>query len=298
MQKNPRMISQTGSEEDCFPIHFPLSLSTLCGQFARMKWIDTLERKFGRHAIPGLVRLIVAFNAFVFILYRLNPPFISALTLDHDLVLQGQVWRLVSYIFIPQFGKFLGSDVLGVMLYLYFLWFIGDGLEQALGAFKLNLFYLLGMIGTTIAAFFFGSNFSSAMLNASLFYAFARFYPDVTIYVLYVLPMKIKWLAWISAAFLILGFVTNPISYRLAVIAALGNYLLFFGPETWHEAGHRAEVAQRRRRFEKGEAREDEALHHCAVCHHTEITHPDVDFRVAADGNEYCVEHLPAKTAG
>ena len=61
------------------------------------------------------------------------------------------------------------------------------------------------MIGTTIAAFFFGRNFSNTMLNASLFFAFASFYPDEVIYIFFILPVKVKWLAWISAAFLLFG---------------------------------------------------------------------------------------------
>ena len=94
-----------------------------------------------------------------------------------------------------------------MLLALWFLWFIGEGLERAWGPFRLTLYFVVGMIGTTIAAFFFGGNFSNGMLYASLFFAFARFYPDEVIYILFILPVKIKWLAWISAAFLMLGFV-------------------------------------------------------------------------------------------
>lgn len=273
-----------------FPVCHP---SPPRGDLDRMKWIDTLERRFGGHAIPGLIRIIVAFNALVFILYKLNPSYIYLLNLDPGLVLHGQVWRLFSYIFIPQLGGFLGSDVLGVILYLWFLWFVGDGLEEAMGSFRVNLFYFIGMAGTTVAAFFFGSNFSSAMLNASLFFAFARFYPDVQIYVLYILPVKVKWMAWVFGLFLILGFIMNGMSYRMAVIVALANYLIFFGPEIWREAGHRAEVAQRRKRFQKTTASEEETIHCCEVCKRTEVSDPDLDFRVASDGHEYCVEHLP-----
>lgn len=162
-----------------------------------------------------------------------------------------------------------------------------------MGSFRVNLFYFIGMAGTTVAAFFFGSNFSSAMLNASLFFAFARFYPDVQIYVLYILPVKVKWMAWVFGLFLILGFIMNGMSYRMAVIVALANYLIFFGPEIWREAGHRAEVAQRRKRFQKTTASEEETIHCCEVCKRTEVSDPDLDFRVASDGHEYCVEHLP-----
>src|SRR5438552_19031566 len=149
------------------------------------------------------------------------------------------------------------------------------------------------MIGTTIAAFFFGSNFSNGMLIASLFFAFARFYPDEVIYVLFILPVKIKWLAWVFAAFLLLGFVLNSNSYRAALIAAFANYFIFFGPEFIRQATHRREVSTRRRRFEDHSRSVHDCLHRCAVCGATELSDPSLDFRVARDGEEYCMAHLP-----
>ena len=66
-----------------------------------MDVLDKLERKLGWIAIPGLVRIIVLFNAVVYMLFFLNPGYIEALTLAPQRVLEGEVWRLVSYIFIP-----------------------------------------------------------------------------------------------------------------------------------------------------------------------------------------------------
>ena len=131
------------------------------------------------------------------------------------------------------------------------------------------------------------------MLIASLFFAFARFYPDEIIYVLFILPVKIKWLAWVFAAFLLLGFVVNSNSYRAALIAAFANYFIFFGPEIIHQVRHRHDVSTRRRRFEDHSRVADDALHHCAACGATELTDPNLDFRVARDGEEYCIAHLP-----
>ena len=254
-----------------------------------MSWIDSLEAKFGRLAIPGLLRVVVMFNALVFVLYRINKPFIELLKLDPAKILHGEIWRLVTYIFIPQFGGIF-PDSLTVILYLWFLWFVGDGLDQAMGAFRLNLFYFTGMVCTTVAAFFFGSTFSSGMLNASLFYAFARFYPDVEIYLFFILPVKVKWLAWISAAFLLviapLLLPGGQLLYYLSVAVMLGNYLIFFGPQIWREAGHRASVAQRRQKYEKASTPESAALHCCVVCKRTDLTDPDLDFRVGPDGND------------
>ena len=253
-----------------------------------MTWLDKLERRLGFLAVPGLMRIVVGLTALVFMLVRLNPDFRFVLDLDPARVLRGEVWRLVTYIFLPQTASFLW-----IVLFLWFLWFIGDGLEQAWGAFRLTLYFFVGVIGTTAAAFFFGARFSNSMLYASLFYAFARFYPDQVIYILFILPVKIKWLAWVSAAFLLLGFFMNSNSYRMALVAALSNYLIFFGPEIVYEARHRGEVSARRKRFATQSRSEAEPLHKCAVCGATELSDPNLDFRVASDGEEYCMAHLP-----
>ena len=132
-----------------------------------MTWLDKLERRFGFLGIPGLIRIVIGFTALVYVLVYLNRGFENFLTLDPALILRGQVWRLVTYIFIPQ-----TFSPLWVLLALWFLWFIGEGLERALGPFRMTLYFLIGMIGTTIAAFFVGGNFSNGMLITSLFFAF------------------------------------------------------------------------------------------------------------------------------
>lgn len=253
-----------------------------------MTLLDKLERRFGFLGIPGLIRIVIAFTAVVWVLVYLNRGFELFLTLDPALILRGQVWRLVTYIFLPQ-----TFSPLWMLLALWFLWFIGEGLERAWGPFRLTLYFVVGMIGTTIAAFFFGSNFSNGMLITSLFFAFARFYPDEVIYILFILPVKIKWLAWAYAAFLMLGFFLGPNSYRAAIIAAFINYFIFFGPEIIYQARHRRDVSTRRRRFEADSRGPTETLHRCAVCGATELNDPNLDFRVAQDGEEYCMAHLP-----
>jgi membrane associated rhomboid family serine protease len=253
-----------------------------------MTWLDKLERRFGFLGIPGLARILVAFAALVFALTWLLPGFTSMLDLDPVRVREGEVWRLITYIFIPQ-----TLSPWWILLALWFLWWIGEGLERAWGAFRFTLYFIIGMIGTTGAAFFFGSNFSNSMLLASLLFAFATLYPDEVIYVLFVLPVKIKWLAWVWALLLFARFFIRTNSYRISLIAALSNYLIFFGPELIHAARHRHEVSTRRRRFESDSRREAESLHKCKACGATELSDPNLDFRVARDGEEYCIAHLP-----
>jgi membrane associated rhomboid family serine protease len=253
-----------------------------------MSFLDKLERRFGFIAIPGLIRAIVTLNALVFVLVLLNKGFDSYLALDIARIRAGEAWRLITYIFVPQTGHFLL-----VVVALWFLWFIGDGLERAWGAFRLTLYFLVGMIGTTVAALLSNSQFSNQMLFTTLFFAFARFYPEEIIYVFFILPLKIKWIAWIYAAFLLLGFVTQSNSYRMALIAALSNYLIFFGPGVLQQLRQRKEVAVRRQRFDVQSGSDEEPLHRCATCGATEISDPSLEFRVARDGEEYCIAHLP-----
>ncbi|HEY3900791.1 MAG TPA: hypothetical protein VGM54_19430 [Chthoniobacter sp.] len=259
-----------------------------------MNWIDRAERNFGHLAIPHLIRLIAVFNALVFVLYRaVNPEIFGMLALDPEAVKHGQIWRLITYVFIPTIGTPV-VDWLIAGLYILYIWWLGDGLESAMGSFRVNLFYLLGMIGTTVAAFFTGANFATAMLNSSLLFAFARFYPDTMIYLMMLIPVKVKWLAWITGFFLLVGFIFNSWDYRLSLLVALANYFIFFGHEIFQEAVHRSEVHSRRQRFEAAvRPSDDSAMHHCAVCGKTELQAPDLEFRVAKDGHEYCVEHLP-----
>ena len=92
---------------------------------------------------------------------------------------------------------------------------------------------------------------------------------------------------------MLLGFVAGPTAYRMALVAALSNYLIFFGPAIVHDARHRGEVSARRKHY-AGTTRDDsEPLHKCAICGATELSDPNLDFRVSRDGEEYCMAHLP-----
>src|SRR6202162_1229784 len=258
-----------------------------------MTMLDKLERRLGWIAVPGLPRILVGFAALVFGLTWFLPGFTSMLPLEPVRILHGEVWRLITYIFIPQ-----TLSPLWLLFALWFLWWVGEGLERAWGSVRLTLYFLVGVIGTTMAAFFFGSNFSNSMLLTSMFLAFAHFYPEEIIYILFILPVRIKWLAWVGGVVLLFGFFTNSNSYRAAMIAALANYLIFFGPAFVYQARHRHEVSSRRKRFEDTARSETESLHKCAVCGATELTDPNLEFRVASDGEEYCLAHLPsAQTA-
>ncbi|MEP7070849.1 MAG: hypothetical protein ABI839_00545 [Verrucomicrobiota bacterium] len=259
-----------------------------------MTWLDKLERRLGFIAIPGLLRYVAAFSALSFLLYKFEPRYLGLIDLNPEAVRHGQIWRLLTYIFIPQLGGLLPApDWFNAAFYVLFLIWVGDRLEEAWGAFRLTLYFLIGMIGTTIAAFVFGAGFSNGILISSIFFAFARFYPDLIIYFAYILPVRVKWLAWGYAAILFFQFLFAPMAFRAALLVAFANYLLFFGRDIWEETRNRRAATSRRQRFEiESREVENEPLHRCAVCRATELTDPNLDFRVAANGEEYCLPHL------
>ena len=255
-----------------------------------MKWIDSLEAKYRYLAIPRIIRIVVAFNALTFILGQMNPGYVGLLTLNPELIKHGQVWRLFTYIFVPptDFGT------LGLFFALMFLWYMGEGLEQAWGSFKLTLFYLCGMAGCTVAAFFFGGGWTDFFLNLSVLFAFGTVFPDEIIYILFIIPVKIKWIALFSFVLLLAGFLGAGEQAKMAIVVSFANYLLFFGPQLIHNIRNRQAVAARRVEFARQSIPGEEPLHRCVVCKETEVTSPDLDFRVSKDGNEYCTRHLPS----
>ena len=267
-----------------------------------MSWITWLESRLGFLGIPRLIPMIAVLNLLVYILHLFQPTYIRLLTLEPAAVMQGQVWRLVSYIFIPDvLFRYAspGMQPLFLFFYLWFMWWIGDALEQAWGPFRLTLYYALGMLGVTIAAFFLGAGQSEGndtpfFLNLSLFFAFATLFPDLQIYVLLILPLRVKWVALLSLAPIVLSLLTGPIVVKVAIVICLLNYLVFFGPLAI--AGIKTDRQQQKRRikFNAGRATPDEPLHRCAVCKRTERDGASLEFRVSGrDGNEYCLEHLP-----
>jgi hypothetical protein len=134
------------------------------------------------------------------------------------------------------------------------------------------------------------------LLNNSLVFAFAWHYPTLQVYMFFIIPLRIKWLAIFDAAILAMTFIRSGWGYRVGVVVALANFLIFFGPQWLASRGRQRVAANRRKQF--AEATEPvETLHRCHVCGRTEVTSPELEFRVSADGNTYCDQHLQSRRA-
>lgn len=191
--------------------------------------LDRLERRFRWLAIPNLMLIIVGAMAIVFIMdfaigNTTGRSLISILSFDRAAIMAGQVWRVVTFLFVPP-----STSVIWVIFGLYFYYMIGSTLENQWGAFGFTLYYLIGALGSIISGFIAGS-VTNSYLNLSMFFAFALLYPDYQILLFFFIPIKMKYLALLDAVSFIVMFILGGWSTRLAIIVALINLFIFFGP--------------------------------------------------------------------
>lgn len=257
------------------------------------KLLARLERRFGGLAIAHLTTLIVGGMAVVFVLASIRPEFNDLLTLDVGRVRHGEVWRLVTYLFLP-----FSDSAIWVLFDLYLLWLVGSNLENEWGPFKFNLYYLVGMIGTTIAAWLTGGAVGNFWLNASLGLAFATLFPDFELYIFLILPVKVRWLGLLLAAYLIFAAVTGSWATRGAIIAAMGNYLMFFsGDLVGLFRARKLEVKQavRRQRNSSHPPPPITGSRVCAICGKREEDGADIRVcsceKCGGKARDLCLEH-------
>ena len=188
------------------------------------RFLARLERRFGGIAVENLSSLIAGGMAIALVLSMLRPEFKSLLVLDLDAVRHGQVWRLVSYLFLPR-----DTSLVWALFDIYMVWMIARALETHWGAFKFNAYYAFGMMGAMVAAWITGQGFGNFALNLSMFFAYATLFPDFEFMIFFILPVKVKWLALLAVAFTVFEFFSFGVSGKAALVAAYGNYFLFFG---------------------------------------------------------------------
>lgn len=193
------------------------------------KWLNKLERKFGRYSIPNLMYIIIFGMAIVFVMDNIVCPATGRVPLspmiyfDKAEILSGQIWRIITFIFLPE-----GNSAFFLIFELYFLWLMGSALESQWGTFKFNMYYLTGIVATIITGTLVGGA-TNVYLNLTLFLAFAILNPDFQIMLFFILPIKVKYIAILDAVILTYSFVVSSWQYKLILLVAVANLVLFFG---------------------------------------------------------------------
>jgi hypothetical protein len=257
-----------------------------------MSWLHKLERRLEPLAVHHVVLALVAGQTFFYLAEMFQLVGRDRLVLAWGMVAQGEWWRLFSFVLVPP-----NAHWVFIAFALYILYFLGSALEEAWGTLRLNLFLLSGWVLTVAAAWIVPTMIvSNLFIGGSLFLAFAYLNPNYTFHLFLILPVKVKWLAIVMWAFYAITLVGGDMGARVLVLAATGNFFLFFGSRMIDDLrGIKRQAA--RRRSEKVEAAAAGPRHQCCVCAKNSDTHPDEDFRYRADGKCYCEEHLRAAIA-
>lgn len=260
--------------------------------------LDRFCRKHPRFGIPNLMNYIVIGTVVVYLLAMFSNGYIyDLLYFSVPKILHGQIWRLVTFVFIP-----LNSNLFFLAISLYFYWMIGSTLEREWGSGKFTIFYLMGVLLNALLGFLTGY---AAMdyVNLSMFFSFATLYPNAQFMLFFFIPVKAKWLAWIDAALfagsVLLYLIRGQFMMALIPVIAILNYLLFFSSDI-------ARLLRRLKRkadpqtinFKKAQKKAKETkgyLHKCAVCGITDADDPNMEFRYCSKCNGYycyCMNHI------
>ena len=278
-----------------------------------MKFIDKLERKFGRFGIPNLTIYMIVCYVIGYALMIVNPGILNWLSLEPAYILRGQVWRLVTWVLYP-------PSTSGVLWFaiavLFFYYPIGTSLERTIGTFKYTLYILSGVIFTILGAFILyfllggnvlvGNVFSTYYISLSTFLAYAMCYPDMQVLLMFIIPVKMKWMA----IFYVVIVVYEMNQYIMAgawylvipIVASLLNFIIFYfgtkdfsryNPKEVHRRNEFRRAMEPQGRMKSGSG--SVTKHKCAICGRTELDDPNLEFRFCSrcNGNyEYCQDHL------
>lgn len=283
--------------------------------------MKSLRNRFNRFCyqhrnkgIPNLMLYISLGSGLVYLMTIItqNPILYSILSFDRELILQGQVWRLISY---PL--TYSGGSIFWVLIALVCYYSLGRAIENIWGTLRFNLFYFTGVILMDIYCMIVPNCAADAYyLNLSLFLSYATLYPNAQFLILFIIPIKAWVLALVDIIILLVGVLSFPFTvYNLFPIIALANYLLFFGKDTLNVIPMSWRMNLRRIFRKKSPQTKGKTIpfpnagsyeattatvkepytHRCTVCGRTDVSNPELEFRYCSRCNGYhcyCQDHI------
>lgn len=279
--------------------------------------MSNFEKRFGKYAISNLSLILILCYVVGYVIELINVDFILYLTLNPYAILHGQIWRIFTWIIVPPSSL----DPFTIIMLLFY-YNIGTSLERTWGTYRYNVYLLSGMLFTVIGSFIWlgvqyftagGSGggmgyvstvaslyFSTYYINMSIFLAFAATFPNVQVLLMFIIPVKVKWLGILYGLVLVYDFLfAGSLVTRIAIVSSLLNFVIFFLTSRNHI--HMTPRQMKRRAEFKQDIRRNSKVtkHKCAVCGQTEDDDPNLEFRFCSkcNGNyEYCQQHLFSHT--
>lgn len=297
-------------------------------------FLAKLERKWGKYAIRNLPMWMIIFYTIGYLIqYTMNELYYY-MTLDVHQIMQGQVWRIVSWLLIPPPN--MRPLMAALMMFVYFS--IASALERVWGTFMLNVYIFSGVLITIVGSFgiyfindlvygkagaaylslVISTIISTYYINMSLFLGYAATFPEMEMRLMFLIPVKAKWLGLVYV--LLLADDAYKLfrihwSVGMVLIFSLLNFVIFFlsTRNAMHLNKQQRQIRKNFRRQAQGNPggvrkiniqknimqsstkTQSGPRHKCAVCGQTEITAPDLSFRYCTkcDGSyEYCENHI------
>jgi membrane associated rhomboid family serine protease len=272
--------------------------------------------------IPNLMLYLSVGSAVVLLFSLFSQNFIlyNILSFDRELILQGQVWRLITYPLTYYAGNIVFT-LIGLVCY----YSLGRAMENLWGTCRFNLFYLCGILLQDVFCMLVGGQADVLHLNLSLFLAYATLYPNAQFLLLYIIPVKAWIFALIDLALMLYDVITMTMAgyfpYSLFPFVALLNYFLFFGkdvvnvfPISWRANFSR--LFKKKKKYAPGSAKtipfpsagsyqatiskpKAPYNHRCTICGQTDISAPELEFRYCSRCNGYycyCENHISNHT--
>ena len=260
--------------------------------------IDRFCAKHPNFGIPNLMKIIVfgqiavyLVNMLTYVMFAQN--FVGYLQFVPALILNGQVWRLVTWVVVHN-----ASSPFMLLLTCYFYYWIAAMLEREWGTARFTLFYLGGMVLSVVLGMALGlgqmnlthtiaSLNLSYYLNLSIFLVLAVLYGEMQVLLFFVVPVKMKWMALIDVVLVIVDMVDLfKLGYwmlALVPLASFINFFIFTWPFWQAKLGivrHKTDPKVIHFKQAQKKAQETKGYHHkCAVCGITDADDPDMEFR-------------------
>ena len=274
--------------------------------------MSKFEKRFGKYAISNLSLILILCYVVGYFIELVNADFLLYLTLNPYAILHGQIWRIFTWIIIPPSSL----DPFTIIMLLFY-YNIGTSMERTWGTYRYNVYLLSGMLFTVLGSFvwlaieyFVGGPvmnlsyistiaslyFSTYYINMSIFLAFAATFPEVQVLLMFIIPVKVKWLGILYGLVLVYDFLfAGSLVTRIAIASSLLSFVIFFFTSRSHI--HMSPKQMKRRAEFKQDIRRNSRVtkHKCAICGQTEDDDPSLEFRFCSkcNGNyEYCQQHL------
>jgi len=250
--------------------------------------------------IENLMMYVAIGSVVMWLIGTVSPTLYNLLAFNAGLILKGQIWRIITFIFYPS-----GSGI-WALVGAYFYYFIGKTLESNWGKGRFTIYFLTGVVLTELFAFIFyfitgySITITATYIYLSMFFSFAALFPDMRVLLFFIIPIKMKWLAIVDAVLFVYEIVTTSFPLNLLPVVAILNFFIFCGGELMdmlrisrpssNTVNFRKESARIRREQQSNLYR-----HKCSVCGRTDADYPNLEFRYCsrcAGYHCFCEDHI------